>query len=459
MRPTRPPYSAYTEGFRCIGRECEDTCCRGWSVPIDRAAYERYQGLPASPLRTLIVANVARNRTESASDSSQTVSGNGTAFAQMCLNGDNQCPLLTSDRLCRIHAELGEGMLGSACATYPRIVHEFGDVEEVALALSCPEAARLVLLNPMLLESELLTAEPAVPRGEPDRREEGGRNPDGPALPGDFQRIRASVLGLVQMSSYPLWQRLFLIGLLCRRLDAIERGELKKSVPEFLGDFEAAVGAGSLRPAMETLPVDRTAQLDVVLRLAGMLLRRSNVSPRFAECAQAFAAGIGNGPGATLESLTKQYTRAHDLWYEPFFRHHPHMLENYLVNTILRCRFPFGSEAAGAGAGPRRTQEFATLVAQFALLRGLLIGVAGFHGATFSTAHVVSTVQSAAKHFEHHPEFLKLSHELLLESRMDGARGMAILMRNTGPETEQAELRSAPLPGMCAAGPGARTQL
>jgi len=122
------------------------------------------------------------------------------------------------------------------------------------------------------------------------------------------------------------------------------------------------------------------------------------------------------------------------------------MLENYLVNTILRCRFPFGSEAAGAG--PRRTQEFATLVAQFALLRGLLIGVAGFHGAAFSTAHVVNTVQSAAKHFEHHPEFLKLAYELLLESRMDGARGMAILLRNTGPETEPAELARTAAPAV-----------
>jgi lysine-N-methylase len=433
MRPIRPSYSAYTEGFHCIGGACEDTCCRNWSVPVDRVAYEKYQVLPASPLRTLIFASIARNSTEGASEGDRTASSNGTAFAQIRMNGENQCPLLTSDRLCRIHAELGEGMLGYTCGTYPRIVHRIGDVEEAALALSCPEAARLVLLNP-----ELLTAKRDSPPTMPDGCEEGECEPGGRALTGDFKRIRASVLGLVQMRSYPLWQRLFLIGLLCRRLDAIERGELKKSVPEFLGDFEAAVGSGTLRPAMETLPLDRPAQLDVVLRLAGMLLHRSNVSTRFAECTQAFTAGIGNGPGATLESLTKQYTRAHDFWYEPFFRHHPHMLENYLVNTILRCRFPFGREGMEVGAEPRRTQEFAKLVAQFALLRGLLIGVAGFHGAAFSTAHVVSTVQSAAKHFEHHPEFLKLAYELLLESRMDGARGIAILLRNVGPETTTA---------------------
>lgn len=239
----------------------------------------------------------------------------------------------------------------------------------------------------------------------------------------------------MRLRSYPLWQRVFLLGLLCRRLDSVARGELQRSVPAFLSDFRSAVMNGSLRPAMENLPVDRPAQLDVVLRLAGLMLRRSNVSQRFSACAQAFTAGIGNGPGATLESLSQQYARAHDQWFEPFFRHHPHILENYLVNTIVRCQFPFGREGVEAGATVERSREFTKLMAQFTLIRGLLIGVAGFHGAAFSTAHVVDTVQPAAKHFEHHPEFLKLAYELLLESQMDGARGMAILLRNSSQGT------------------------
>ena len=45
---------------------------------------------------------------------------------------------------------------------------------------------------------------------------------------------------------------------------------------------------------------DGKAQLDIVLRLAGLMLHRSNIRPRFIKCIQAFTAGIGNGPGATL---------------------------------------------------------------------------------------------------------------------------------------------------------------
>jgi lysine-N-methylase len=251
-------------------------------------------------------------------------------------------------------------------------------------------------------------------------------------LPG-FWAIREQVLALARNRVYPLWQRLFLLGVFCRRLDSIAKAELNRSIPEFLRDFNATVATGALRSAMETLPVDRAAQLDVVLRLAGLLLHRSNVRPRFVECVQAFTAGIGNGPGVTLESLAAQYSRAHDRFYEPFFRRHPHIMENYLINMIARCQFPFGREAMRNGAEPQMGHEFAVLAAQFALMKGLLIGVAGFHREAFSAEHVVHTVQAAAKHFEHHPEFLKMAHGLLVESRMDGARGLAILLRNAGP--------------------------
>lgn len=111
------------------------------------------------------------------------------------------------------------------------------------------------------------------------------------------------------------------------------------------------------------------------------------------------------------------------------FARRPYILENYLVNNILRCGFPFGSAPAGTPVSMSR--EFALLTAQFALVKGLLIGVTGFHREAFNAAHVVHTVQAASKHFEHHPEFLHLAYQLLVESRMDGVRGLAILLRNT----------------------------
>lgn len=441
MRATLPKYAAHVETFRCIGPDCEDTCCQGWNIPIDRAAYDKYADLPASPLSQLISISVSQNPVSAAQTpvpAEVTPNRNASSFAQIRIDGFNRCPLLNSERLCVIQAELGEDMLPHACSSYPRISHRKGSVQETALALSCPEAARLILLDRDLLAPNLTPANPQ------------NLSPDDAAIkpfPLDFIAIRESVLSLLRLRTYPLWQRIFLLGLMCRRLDSIARGEMKRSVPLFLGDFKKAVVSGSLRPAMETLPIDRPAQLDIVLRLAGLMLHRSSVSPRFSASVQAFTAGIGNGPGATLESLTEHYARAHDLYFEPFFRRHPHILENYLVNAILRCEFPYGSEGMKSGLVAHGAEEFAKLTAQFALMRGLLIGVAGHHGTAFSTAHVVATVQSAAKHFEHHPEFLKLSYELLLESQMDGARGMAILLRNAGQAITATVVPGAHAPG------------
>jgi lysine-N-methylase len=402
-------------------------------VPIDQETYKKYQTLPASPLHTLIDASILR----------MPEGAKPACFANIRMNSTNQCPLLTPNHLCRIQAELGEELLPHSCATYPRIIHSIGGIQEIALTLSCPEAARLVLLTPELYTREPLESD--VQNGDSLDSAPTAAGP--PLLLPWFWPIRRVVLALIGNRAYPIWKRLFLLGVFCRRLDTIASGELQRSIPAFLGDFQAAVTSGALLTAMEALPIDCTAQLDVVLRLAGMLMHRSNVRPRFVECIQAFTAGIGNGPGVTLESLADHYAQAHVRYFEPFFERHPHILENYLANAILRRRFPFGREGAPVEEPLSMTREYALLTAQFALLKGFLIGVAGFYRESFSAEHVVHTVQATSKHFEHHPDFLDLAYQLLKESQMDGARGMAILLRNAEPTASRSSTPAIHAPG------------
>jgi lysine-N-methylase len=417
----------YSENFRCIGPACEDSCCEEWTVHVDRSTFEKYQSLPAGPLRTIVEENVFRTP-----EQAQANGGSAAAtFAQIRMNPQRKCPLLSGEGLCRMQVEHGEEYLPGTCASYPRVTYCVDDVTEQALTLSCPEAARLVLLNPQLLagagqNGDLRPEHDCAREGDPHLRW--------------FWSLRNSALGLVQNRAYPLWQRLFLLDLLSRRFDAIAPDQRPERVARLLADFEATVASGHLEATMNTLPVDHAQQLDLVLLLAGMLLHQSYIRPRFVECVHAFTQGIGNGPGATLESLTASYAAAHDRYYAPFFEKHPWILENYLINTIFRCRFPFGSDWAKTGATPSMTRESALLTAQFALIKGLLIGVAGFHREEFSSAHVVHTVQAASKHFEHHTEFLTRAHALLVEKRMDGQLRLAILLRN--------ERSRAPLPAL-----------
>lgn len=425
IRPT------YPENLRCIGSACEDTCCHGWSVPIDRVAYDKYQSLPPSPLRALIDANILL-----APPGATSSDGFGPeVFAKIRMNESNACPMLTSERLCQIQSQCGESFLSRACATYPRIHLTVGGTHEQVLSLSCPEAVRVALFNRIVWK-----------RFEPVNSADASGK-DSSWTPPLYWPIRAAILELARNRAYPLWQRLLLLGTLCHRLDAFTQ-EPDRSVPEFLNDFSDAVISGRMRTAMNVQPFDPQAQLDAVLRLAGLMLHKSNVTARFVECIHAFTTGIGNGPGATLESLTDGFTTAHDRFFAPFFDRHPQILENYLINTILRGQFPFGWVGMKPGASASMAQEFAKLTAQFALMKGLLIGVAGFHAERFAAEHVFHTVQAASKHFDHHPEFPRLAHELLVESRLDGLQGAAILLRHAPPgQAEVGHLRERePLP-------------
>ena len=31
------------DNFECIGSECEDHCCRDWSITIDKDTYDKYK--------------------------------------------------------------------------------------------------------------------------------------------------------------------------------------------------------------------------------------------------------------------------------------------------------------------------------------------------------------------------------------------------------------------------------
>jgi lysine-N-methylase len=476
VRQTRLIRPTFAERFQCIGSACEETCCQEWNVPIDQATYEKYQNLPDVPLRSLIQSSVKGPEAGAEAPKPAT-------YGKIVMNAANKCPLLAADNLCRIHSECGEELLSHVCKTYPRIIDFVSNVEEKSLSLSCPEAARQVLLDPNLFQvdlsgagqsspystpgnpagqsatdTDLRVASTAVPAGSPSKPGSlteqqlapgvSARQVKAPAgakgidlLLHYFWPIRETVLLLVRNRRYPMWQRLFMLGVFCRRMDAISRGELNRAIPDFLDDFAASVAVGGLTAAMDTLPVDREAQLDVVLQLAGMLLQRSNITPRFSQTVDAFTSGIGNGPAATLQSLTAQYSIAHDQYYAPFMAKNPHIMENYLINTIIRCIFPFGREAAKPDPTSTMTHQFAVLIAQFALMKGLMIGVAGHYRDALSNEHVVQTFQSASKHFEHHPEFLKQAFALLVETQMDGARGLAILTRNSVPGGTPGEVR------------------
>ncbi len=330
------------------------------------------------------------------------------------------CPMHNAEKLCQIQVDHGATYLSRTCAVYPRQTYTFDHRDETTLALSCPEAARIILTDPNVWGSTDVGSD-SLTWDDEDKTQRPLRT--------YFWPIRDFTVTLLRNRTYPLWQRMFLLGTFCRRLEAVQQGEVEGGFSALEAGFSKAIVAGSLRESIETLPANHALQLDMVFQLLNLPMTDAR-SHRFEECLSAFSDGIGQGPDATFEGQTAQYALAYERYYAPFFVKHPHMLENLLVNEVFKRIFPFGPSLFDPEGTPEPATQYALLATQFALIKGLLIGAAGSHKEAFSVEHVVHTVQVAVKYFDHNANFLPWSLALLTTKGLDNAHGLTMLLRN-----------------------------
>ena len=116
----------YYKEFSCTADQCEDTCCAGWQIVVDRKALNRYRH----------VSGVFKK------DLRRGINWKEGTFRQPT---EKRCAFLDEDNLCRMYKNLGEKSLCRTCRLYPRHIEEFENVREITLSVSCPEVAKLLL--------------------------------------------------------------------------------------------------------------------------------------------------------------------------------------------------------------------------------------------------------------------------------------------------------------------------
>jgi lysine-N-methylase len=403
----------YVEQFRCIAGDCEDSCCIGWTVPIDKQTFDKYQRIPAGALRDSIDINVVLSpRNADGSEPAE--------YAFMQMPPSKKCPMHNADNLCQIQLEQGEGYLSRVCSTFPRKTHTIDKLEETTLTLSCPEAARIVLTNTRLL-GDLDAQHSVMPWDD---------KPGSHTTPiSYFWPIREFTVTLLQNREYALWQRLFLLGTFSRRLEAVFQQGAQGNFSALETGFSQAIAKGTLRESMESMPVNNALQLDLVLGLAKQRLGDGNLNSRLAQCLNDFLAGIGHET-LSFEKQCEAYAVAYKDFYEPFFLKFPGTLENLLLNMVFRSVFPFGIGIFAKQKAIEPARQYALLVTEFALIKGLLIGVAGSRKQEFCLDDVVRTVQLVMKHFEHSEHFVEVCLKVLASKGLDNLYGLTMLLRN-----------------------------
>jgi len=339
-----------------------------------------------------------------------------------------------SEGLCAIQKTLGEERLSIMCATFPRVMNIVDDVLQRSLHLSCPEAARLVLLdpNPMEFDEAEDTQQPRLGQlpvlsvsndksGKPYRY---------------FREISSLIIWLLQQRAYPLPERLVIIGSLCDQLDEMAgTADGYSRTIEVLEAYRDAADRDLFRDALNNHDPQPVAQLEMVLELIVGRIGSDFTPPRFLACYREFIQGMAWTAESSMDDLGRRYLSIFSRHYAPFMRENEYMLEHYLVTYVHGTLFPLGPQESNRELSAHHTAK--TIRAQcllmmtyYSIIQTILIGLAGFHESEFGAGQVIQLIQSFSKTFEHSVTFPERALQVIAHHGVKTCAGLAMLVRN-----------------------------
>lgn len=401
----------YMKKFACIGAQCEDSCCVGWRVHIDEVTFKKYNRIRDLELKAIHEKHVIRVRSNRSERN----------YAKIKLYPNGSCPFLSAEKMCKIQQKLGEDYLSDICATYPRVVNVINGVLERSATVSCPEAARLVLLNPDRMEFDVIEESTKIRNIIAKTIDTHAKTVQNKAEK-YFWELRIFTIQILQNRSYVLWERLILLGMFFRKLEEyIESGRIDE-IPQLIATYTQIINEGSLKANLANIPVQYVIQMQLVKELVDYRFFQGINNSRYMECFVEMLQGIQYKEGLTVEEIAEHYKEALERYYLPFMSEHEYILENYLVNFVFKNVFPFGTYASVF-------EEYAMLVIHFAMIKLHLIGMAGFHKG-LNTDQIIKLIQSFAKVVEHNQQYLLNIHRLLTKNGYMNMPYMAILIKN-----------------------------
>jgi lysine-N-methylase len=397
--------------FKCIGSTCEDTCCAGWQVSIDKNTYKKYNKV-RSELRPDLDKHVKRNRS-SKSDAD---------YAKIALTSDHSCPMLDEEKLCSIQLKLGESYLSNVCTTYPKISNLVNVTLEKSATMSCPEAARLALLNPNGMEFDEIE-EPIDARLIYKRKLDTTPVQQQVRLQQYFWELRIFSIQMLQNRNHSLGDRLIVLGMFYQKVQQyIQDGQLEE-IPQLISSYTMLAEGNELADMLTDIPVSSMIQMELLKNLIDTRVRQGVGSQRYFDCFKEFLAGIQYIEEASVEEISARYQEAYNDYYLPFMSKHEYILENYLVNYVYMHLFPLGNRSDVF-------EEYIMMVIYYGMIKMHLIGMAGYHKENFGVEQTMKLIQSFAKTIEHSPVYLLDVRELLRKNEYNSMAYMAILIKN-----------------------------
>lgn len=403
----------YMEKFQCIGSKCEDNCCYGWKVNIDNKTYKKYRKSNESSLKFLLNSNIKRNRSNASPEN----------YAKIRMKQNGDCPFLEEDKLCKIHKELGPEFLSKVCRIYPKFTNIVNEVYEKSATLSCPEMARLVLLNCDIMEFDELE-ESADIDNNIMRQININDIRYSNKVKKYFWELRIFIITLLQNRKYSITNRLIILGLFLKKLQECVNSEKIKIVPSIIQEYNNIIESGDLEKYLDSIPVNLSIQMELMKEFNDQRFSTGfsqNARP-YINCVTEFLSGIEYTDKAKIEDIVKLYGEAYLSIYEPFMKDHEYILENLLVNYVFNQLFPIESKWGVF-------DDYMRLVIYYSLIKMLLIGMSAYNK-KLDERLIITLVYSFSRAVEHNNVFFNNTFELFKQNGYNTMAYMAILIKN-----------------------------
>lgn len=391
----------YMHDFHCIGSSCEDSCCVGWRVDIDKKTYLKYRNLREASLKPLIKTYIKRTK-DAQSD---------YKYARIDMVKDS-CPFLDEKRLCNIQKTVGESYLSLTCRTYPRVMNRTDHVFEYSAVLSCPEIARLALLNENGVAFDI--KEDVIPQMAIKDVLEGSELENR-----HFNQIRLFSLNLLQDRRFSLSERLIFLGIIYKQIEALENTE---EIPDYIEKLSDQIDAGSYGETFKNIPDNLSMQLRLAKKLADKKIIQGINSPRFLDHLKCMMVAIGFDGKNSDEILTENYRKMLKTYYAPFMDEKSYIMENYLVNQFFGEHMPYGGNSS-------LWESYVRLCTLYSIMKLVMIGVSGYRK-NMTDELAVSVIQSFSKAIAHNKQYVDGILAELKAQGFDTLAYMSILVKN-----------------------------
>lgn len=401
----------YMKNFKCIGENCEDSCCVGWNIDIDKATYFKYKKVQLEELKYSLDKMVNRKHNQK-SDAS---------YAKVKMEADGRCPFLSEQNLCKIQGTLGETYLSDTCSLFPRLLYVIDKKYERSATMSCPEIARLALLSPNGICFEQIEE-----NAEIKVQVNGFFDTVGHQYLNRSERyfwdIRIFSLSLLQNRNYTIGERLIILGMVYKKIEELHINKQTADIPMTLGNMDKIVHDGILKEELERVPANIQIQMRLAMELTNKNLQKGITSIRYIKFLEEALAGIDCIDKVNYEIMIEKYQHNYKEYFTPYINEKEFILENYLVNEYFREQMPFGSFRS-------IWDSYILLCVLYGMIKLHLIGMAGYHKG-LNDDLVLGFIQSFSKVVMHNKNYIQGIIRLVKENGYDSLAYMAMLVKN-----------------------------